>query len=239
VWDAPLVATFALVHGAWHGAWCWERLTPELEARGHSVVAMDLPSDDPAATFETYADVVAAALETEPEGEVVLVGHSLAGLTIPLVAARGRVSRLVYLCALVPIPARSFLEQLASEEEMLNRAYLAGMSEPDGDGRRGWADEGLARDFLFADCDEPATQAALGRLRPQAQAPYVAPCPLDAFPAIPATYVVCSEDRLVNPDWSRRVARERLNADLVELPGSHSPFLSRPAELAEVLHAAR
>ena len=47
------MTTFALVHGAWHGAWCWDRLIPELENRGHSVIAMDLPSDDPAATLMT------------------------------------------------------------------------------------------------------------------------------------------------------------------------------------------
>src|SRR3954471_22391695 len=61
------MATFALVHGAWHGKWCWERLVPELESRGHRAIAMDLPTDDPGATFETYADVVAEHLA--PEGE--------------------------------------------------------------------------------------------------------------------------------------------------------------------------
>ncbi|MET0699294.1 MAG: alpha/beta fold hydrolase, partial [Mycobacterium sp.] len=56
------MTTFALVHGAWHGAWCWERLTPELVARGHRVVAVDLPIQDETATFEKYADTVVAAL---------------------------------------------------------------------------------------------------------------------------------------------------------------------------------
>src|SRR5215216_4846563 len=75
------VTTFALVHGAWHGAWCWERLTPALEAGGHRVVAVDLPCEDATATFETYAEVVVQALDAE--AEVVVVGHSLAGLTVP------------------------------------------------------------------------------------------------------------------------------------------------------------
>jgi pimeloyl-ACP methyl ester carboxylesterase len=56
------MTTFALVHGAWHGAWCWEQLTP-LQRAGHDVVTMDLPSEDGAATFDTYADVVCAALD--------------------------------------------------------------------------------------------------------------------------------------------------------------------------------
>jgi pimeloyl-ACP methyl ester carboxylesterase len=226
------VSTFALVHGAWHGAWCWERLTPELEARGHRVVAPDLPSDDPAATFITYADVVEDSLAGEVD--VVLVGHSLAGNTVPLVAARRPVSRIVYLCAVVPIPERSFNEQSRIEPDTFVPGYQAGLTADD-EGRSSWVDEDIARHTFFADCDERDARAAFRRLRPQSMAPYDVPCPIDAFPAAPRTYVLCTEDRIVNPDWSRRVARERLDAELVELPGSHSPFLSRPAALAEVL----
>jgi pimeloyl-ACP methyl ester carboxylesterase len=229
------VSTFALVHGAWHGAWCWERLTPELEARGHRVVAPDLPSDDPAATFIDYADVVVDALGREDN--VVLVGHSLAGNTVPLVAARRPVSRLVYLCAVVPIPGRSFDEQTKIEPDTFVRGYQAGLTA-DELGRTRWTDEALACETFYADCDERDARRAFERLRPQATTPYDVPCPIDAFPPAPSTYVVCSEDRIINPDWSRRVAPERLDAELVELPGSHSPFLSRPAALAEVLCAS-
>jgi len=66
--------------------------------------------------------------------------------------------------------------------------------------------------------------------------PYAEPCALEVFPCTPASYIVCTDDRLVNPDWSRRVARKRLNADVIELPGGHSPFLSRPDDLATLLH---
>ncbi len=226
------MSTFALVHGAWHGAWCWERLAPELEARGHRVIAPDLPSDDPAATFITYADVVEQALAGEDD--VVLVGHSLAGQTVPLVAARRPVSRIVYLCAVVPIPGRSFNEQAGIEPDMFLPGYQAGLIADD-EGRSSWVDEDIARHTFFADCDERDAHAAFERLRPQSMSPYDVRCPLDQLPDAPRTYVVCTEDRIVNPDWSRRVARERLDAELVELPGSHSPFISRPAALAEVL----
>ena len=57
------MATFALVHGGYHGPWCWERLTPFLQQAGHHVVTMDLPLEDSTATFDTYADVVCAALD--------------------------------------------------------------------------------------------------------------------------------------------------------------------------------
>ena len=95
------VTTFALCHGAWHGAWCWDRLVDELAARGHDAITMDLPVDDAAATFEDCADVVVAAMADASE-DAVLVGHSLAGMILPMVAARRGVGLMVFLCAVVP-----------------------------------------------------------------------------------------------------------------------------------------
>jgi alpha-beta hydrolase superfamily lysophospholipase len=123
------MATFGLVHGAWHGAWCWERLIPELEAQGHRAVAMDLPCDDSSATFDDYADVVCAAV-TGVSDDLVIAGHSLAGLTIPLVAARRALRRLVYLCAIPASPGQSLRQQL-SDADMLNPDYVKGLSAPD------------------------------------------------------------------------------------------------------------
>jgi pimeloyl-ACP methyl ester carboxylesterase len=228
--------TFALVHGAWAGSWCWEPLVPDLEARGDRVVAIDLPCDDATATFETYADIVLLALDTCETDDVVLVGHSLGGLTIPLVAARRPVQRLVYLCAFVPMPGRSFAEQLDAEPDTLLSEYLTGMSEVDDQGRTRWVDRDIARSVLWADCEEDEASAAFDRLRPQASTPFAAACPLKELPAVPSTYVVCSEDRIANPARGRKVARERLGTDLLDLPGSHCPFLSRPRQLAALLH---
>ena len=111
------MTTIALVHGAFHGAWCWDHLRPELEARGFAVVAPDLPCDDPSAGCVAYADVVVTAL-AHVNDEVILVGHSLGGLTIPLVAAARPVRRMVFLCAFLPQPGRPFTAQYGEEEGM-------------------------------------------------------------------------------------------------------------------------
>jgi pimeloyl-ACP methyl ester carboxylesterase len=177
---------------------------------------------------------VLSALEGE-EDDLVLVGHSLGGLTIPLVAARRPLRRMVFLCALIPVPGRSFADQVQTDRQMLRPEYAAGVSEPDEQGRRSWLDFDAARRTFFADCDEAVARSAFERLRPQAQAPYVEPCPLESLPDVERAYVLCTEDRIVNPEWSARAARERLGVEPIELPGSHSPFLSRPAELARVL----
>jgi pimeloyl-ACP methyl ester carboxylesterase len=230
------MSTFVLVHGAWHGAWCWERLTNELEQQlGHRVITLDLPSDDPRATFDDYADSVCAAIMDCAAEDLIVVGHSLAGLTVSLVAARMPMRRLVYLGALVPLPGRPFAQQMAEDPQMLNADYPKGLGEKDSDGRRAWVDLELARFHLFGDCDDETVTSAFARLRPQALHPYRVPCSLAVMPAVPATYVICAEDRMVNPHWSRRIAPDWLNADVVEIPGSHSPFLSRPEALAALL----
>jgi pimeloyl-ACP methyl ester carboxylesterase len=162
---------------------------------------VDLPSEDGSASFDDYADVVCTALADYDD--VVLVGHSFGGDTIPLVADRRPIQHLVYLCA----------DQL----------------------RQAWEDREIARTLLYAHCDEPIAGAALDRLRPQSLYPATLPFSLDEFPATPATYVVCSDDQMLRPRWSRHIARERLGANILELPGDHSPFLSLPSDLAELL----
>ena len=231
------MATFALVHGSWHGAWCWERLTPELEALGHRVITVDLPITDSTASYDDYADTVCAALASDCADDLILVGHSMGGLTVPLVAARRAVRRLVYLCALVPVPGQPFTQQMAEDPEMLNDDYPKGLGKRDSQGCRSWVDNRLARFHLFGDCDDDTASAAVAGLLPQSTYPHGLPCLLTALPDVDCTYVVCADDRMVNPDWSRRIAHERLGADVIEMPGSHSPFLSRPKVLAELLKA--
>jgi hypothetical protein len=120
---------------------------------------------------------------------------------------------------------------------MLDANYVTGLGEADGQGTRAWVDQARATEFMYADCDEDAARTAVDRLRPQAVTPYQSPTSLREFPDVAATYILCTEDRLVQPAWSERIARDWLDAELVTLPGSHSPFLSRPHDLADSLVA--
>jgi pimeloyl-ACP methyl ester carboxylesterase len=194
---------------------------------------MDLPCDDAAAGFGTYAEVVCADLEG-CDDDVIVVGHSMGRHTIPLVAARRPVRHLVYLCALVPDIGRSLADQMRDEPDMMCPGWDAALSEPDDQLRTTWVNLNLTRALLYADCDEPTVIAAVKRLRQQANC-LAAPFALAEFPAVSSTFVVCSEDRMLGWDWAKRIARDRLDAEVIELPGSHSPFLSRPSTLAEVL----
>ena len=231
---ARRVTTYALVHGAWHGAWCWEKVTPLLQQAGHDVVAPELPSDDGSADFDTYADVMCSALQG-CDDDVVVVGHSLGGPTAALVAARRPNRHLVYLCAVVPEAGLSLADQGLQQITLeFADGWEKGLSQPDEQGRTVWVDFDFVRKMFYADCDEPTVSAAIDHLRPQAAYPWTLPCSLTELPSVPCTYVVCAEDRIVAAQWSRRVVH-RIRADVVELPGSHSPLLSRPSAVAEVL----
>ncbi len=223
------VATFGLVHGAWHGAWCWETVIPELQARGHSAIAMDLPSDQRAATFADYAEAVAASLPPNPD--LVLVGHSLAGMVIPLVALQRPVRTLVFLCALVPdrqgdIPGQGPPQHL--------EGTFDGLAHHE-DGSHSWPNLEAARRILYQDCSMELAASAFARLRRQQVALWEGWQPMVRWPDVPVASVHCRDDRAVNPSWSRWKARYHLGIDSVELPGGHSPMLSRPALLAETL----
>lgn len=204
----------------------------ELRALGHEAVAPDLPCDDDGATFDDYAQVVLDALEGADD-DVVVVGYSLGGLTAPLVAARRRVRELVHLAALLPEPGASLDDQLRRGARQLLPDYAAGI-ERHGFGSR-WVDFDVYHRVACHDCPEPAARERFDRSRPQSMRPYGDPFPLDAMPAIPTRYVMCAEERLLDNDFLGAAVRERLGIEPIELPGSHSPMASRPAELARRL----
>jgi pimeloyl-ACP methyl ester carboxylesterase len=224
------MATFGLVHGAQHGAWCWDRLVPLLEERGHATVAVDLPCDDPDVGLDGYAEVVVGALAGHDD--VVLVGHSLGSLTIPVVASRRPVDRLVFLCAVPTGPGPAIAGDLGA---MVTPAYAAAERVVDDLGRESLAPEAAA-DVWFHDCTPDDVAWALARLRPQSRRPLLEPSPLDRWPDVAQSVVLTTDERCVNLGWAVPAATARCGGQAPTLlPGSHSPFLSRPAELAAVL----
>jgi len=224
------VTTFALLHGAWHGAWCWERLIEPLRERGHGAVAVDLPSDDPEAGLEATADAVAGFLL---EDDVIAVGHSLHGIVLPLLAARRPLRALVYLCAFVPVEGKSMGDQFRESPEPI--LTFPARPELDVDGRSHWPDEAAARRSLYPDLSEQDARWAFERLRPQAATTQRERQPAGATPR--AVSIIGAHDAAVSPEWSRRVARERLGAGAVELDTGHFPMITAPDLLADALDA--
>jgi pimeloyl-ACP methyl ester carboxylesterase len=229
--DRPV---FVLVHGAWHGGWCWDPLVAELARRDVRAIAVDLPADDVDAGATAYAQCVLDRVAGERD--VVVVGHSLGGLTIPLVAARRPVRALVFLCALMPVPGLTVGEQRRDAPDMFVPGFAAA-TRPDAHGRSYWPDRDAAIADLYQDADRAQAEAAYARLRPQAARPGSEPSPLETWPAVPSVVITAADDRAISPAWVSRSARARLGLDALVLPGGHSPFLSRPDVLADLLLA--
>ena len=221
------MTTVALVHGAW----CFDRLLPELAARGLRPLAIDLPKEDPAAGNIRNAAVIVEALRDVGD-DVLLVGHSLAGLTVPLVAAQRPLRRLVYLCALIPQPGKSGLDWIPAAGVPV---FDWGAHQIDhGDGTTSW-DLARGAGMFVNECSAADAAWAASRLGRQALLPSTEPCPLAALPTVPSAYILCSNDLVISPAWSRQAAREQLGSEPIELVADHSPFLSRPALLADTL----
>lgn len=225
------MADLVLVHGGSHGSWCWDRLLGELEQRGHTGLAVDVRMDDPALDLAGCAQAVAE--QCAHLRSPVVVGHSIAGTFLPVVAQLTSARLMVFLCAMVPVEGSSLADQQAEDPEMVRFPYALVVDEQG----RTLATREVARAMYYSDCTEADVDAAVARLRPQAPTVRRTPFPRGGWPDVPAVSVVARDDPVVSPEWGRRVARERLGVEAVDLPGGHSPMIARPAELAGVLDA--
>jgi pimeloyl-ACP methyl ester carboxylesterase len=220
------MATFALIHGGGDVGWYWHLVVAELRQRGHDAVAPDLPCDDNAATLREYTDTVVDAIGDRTD--LVVVGQSYGGFTAPLVAERVPVDLLVLVAAMVPAPGET------PAEWWNNTGYRQAVQEQAerDDGKTGSDDPFVS---FYHDVPRAIAEEAVRRERSESEAAYHSPWPLDAWPAVPTRFVLCSEDRFFPPDFMRRVVTERLAIEPVEIAAGHCVALSRPRELTDIL----
>lgn len=240
--DATLSPLVVLVHGAWHGGWCWAALQAELDRRAIPSLAVDLPghgaSTLPLADLygdaQHVADVV--AVQSRP---VVLVGHSYGGAVITEAAARiaivgtGPVQHLIYLCAFALDDGESIGTLLGSLPRVpveLNAAMRPGapgtsVLDPD-----------TAIPALYNACPPEVARAAAQRLSPQPSATFGQPVSGSPRASVASTYVVCTDDRSIAPEHQHAMAARC--GTVVTLATDHSPFVSMVPETADVIAAA-
>lgn len=234
------MASFVLVHGAYHGAWCWDRLRRRLELAGHRVFADDLPGhgagfDPTQMTLANYANAT-AALVTGLGGGVHLVGHSMAGAVIAEVAERipDAIRRLIFLTAYLPADGQSISELARMDEQVritLERRDIDGVPCVDMD------EEVLARHF-YPDANPDQLAWVRGKVHAQAVEPFVHPVHLsaDGFGRVPRAYVHCEKDRAIGLFLQRRMEAATPCDPVLRLAGDHSPFVTDVDALASALH---
>jgi pimeloyl-ACP methyl ester carboxylesterase len=222
------MATFVLIHGAGDVGWSWHLVESELRARGHDVVAPDLPCEDETMGLEETANMVVQ--EIGARRDLVIVGHSLGGFTASLVAHRVPARVLVYLAGMIPAPGERPADWWA------NTGYRAAVQEQ------------AARDGGLTGSDDPfisyyngvpreLAKEALRRERGQSNASMARPWPLAAHPDVPTKFILCKDDHFFPADFFRRLVPERLGIVPDEIPGCHCVALSHPQELAAQLES--
>jgi pimeloyl-ACP methyl ester carboxylesterase len=192
------MATYAFIHGAGDSSWHWHLVAAELRARGHDVVAPDLPCDDDSAGLTEYADTVVDAIGGR--GDLVLVAQSFGAFTAPLVCDRVPVGLVVLLAGMVPAPGEPPEDWPAGTG--LGQA-LREQSE-----RGGKPPDDIA--LFMHDVPPDLAAEALRRERGQSATPGTRPWPLRAWPDVPTRFLLCRDDRLFPAEFLRRVVRERL-----------------------------
>jgi pimeloyl-ACP methyl ester carboxylesterase len=235
---------FVLIHGGFHGAWCWNRTIPEMENLGHSAIAIDIPGHGNRVDEEaTMASRLEAVLDVLQPGDV-LVGHSGGGLEITRAAdaAPELVSHVIYLAAALPLEGRLMQDALVYRDDGgIEGDYdVTGMLEHlrfYDDGSMAFADAEGAKKLFYHDCNDETVRWAFERLTPEtagdtATTPISVPRFWEAD--LPRSFILCLEDR-AQPRWLADVTARRLGVEPLTMEASHSPFLSRPSELAELL----
>jgi pimeloyl-ACP methyl ester carboxylesterase len=218
------VATFCLIHGAWHEPSCWDELTPRLKERGNQVVVPDLPLQDPEAGFDERIRPALDAVDGV-DGPLVIVGHSQGTAYSTLVAAAKPDALLVHLC-----PRLGGFEPPPGAPAMFRQGIPFPETRPDG--LSVW-DEDVAIRALYGRVPPPRAGMLAGRLRPMAmpEEEY----PLDRPPGNRTMLIYASEDELFEPAWERFMAGEVLGVEPIEIPGGHFPMAEDPEALAELL----
>lgn len=223
-----MTTTFLLVHGSWHGPWCFRHLIDALVARGQRAVTVALPSvgheGPPLGGLVEDGEAVARAA-TALDGRVVVVGHSYGGAAITQAEFGDSVARLVYLAAFMPDSGRTYTSYLPP-------GPLPPYVQMRDDGTFVVPD-GQARPHFYHDVPDERAAWAEARLRPQSQAVLGTPIRQAAWRAIPSTYILTLDDRALPPDFQRQFLSQA--TDTRKLPGSHSPMLARPEALADLL----
>lgn len=218
-------ATMLLVHGAWHGSWCWEQVGGLLAAEGREVRTVDLPSVAPVgehrAGLHEDARAVRAAIDAI-DGPVVVVAHSYGGEPVSEGAAGApNVAHIVYLAAF----------QLDEGESLLGAIGGVAPSWWDIDGDLFTA--ATPREIFFNDVPDDLASAAISRLRPQSYSVASEQLTAAAWRNVASTYVICEKDNAI-PVFAQEAMAQRAS-HVERLPSGHSPFLSCPTELARLL----
>lgn len=217
--------SFILVPGAGGIAWYWHRVVPLLEQAGCEALPVDLPADNSSKGLDDYRDIVVQAIGSR--SSVILVAQSLGGFTAPLVCASKAVQGLIFVNAMIPPPGETVGGWWGNTGAIDARIAAARAG--------GYSPQFDLQTYFLHDVPEAVLRAGPSRPREQSDAVFGQPSRFERWPGIPMVVIAAADDRFFPLEFQKRVARERLDADLEVIPGGHLVALSKPKELAALL----
>jgi pimeloyl-ACP methyl ester carboxylesterase len=235
------MSRYVLVHGAWHGSWCWEKVVPLLQQAGHQVETLDLPGHGRdrtpirEITLATYTKRVCETLDAQAE-PVILVGHSMGGIVITQVAEERpeKIQTLVYLTAFLPQNGESLLQLARMNNDSLLSPNLVANEEQ---GYLTFKEGAPLKEIFYTDCPDEDVARARSLLVLQAIAPMATPVRITAehFGRLPRVYIECLRDRTISPPTQKMMYTATPCQTILSMETSHSPFFSAPRELVRHL----
>ncbi len=229
---------FVLIHGAWHGGWCWEGVIRMLEKAGHTAEAPTMPGHAPGddrskVTFNAYVEKIVQVLKKQPN-PVILVGHSSAGFLLQSAApkAANQIERLVFHNAFILPDGMAQFDVVPPE--VAQSMIAAAKASPD---HSVPVNEDFVRNVLMAGDTKELKDALIKRLIPQPLALFTTKVSTGAFNklTIPRTVLFCKEDASLPPGAFLGMAQGLGKFDLIEIPGGHETLFTRPQAVAQEL----
>lgn len=230
--------TYVLVHGAWQAPYVWDAVRNDLTSRGNKVIVVELPGHGNDATpthtlsLDVYRDKVIKELSTI-EGKVILVGHSMGGMVVTEVSEKipAKISKLVYIGAFVPQSGQALVDITDPESQLggslipsqdqltidVNQEHLVGLFIPDG--------------------SEQAKQSVLDHYRAEPAIPFTNKVTItkEYFGSVEKVYIKTLRDIVISPGLQNKMIEAAGIRTVYEVDASHSPFLSQPKQVAELL----
>jgi pimeloyl-ACP methyl ester carboxylesterase len=239
-----MAENFVLIHGAWHGAWCWAAVINELGKHGDHAHPVDLPGnngnpkDRAKVTLQSYVDAVVGYIEEHNLRNVLLAGHSMAGLVMPGVVAKipDRIKRVVFVSAMVPEDGKSVFdpndEFTAPILQLANSRYDKSLPID--------AMVDNFRKFFMQDARTELQDWVLAGLCPQPLKPFLEPVDMKGFHAtkVPQSYLVCEDDLAPDghPLWHPTYSGRLTNPSIRKIKSGHEVMFTKPRECAEALY---
>ena len=231
--------TIVLLHGAWHGAWCWNKVTPILQSARNKVITPDIPwysNSKPSKNISSdyYINSICKVIISE-DAPVILIGHSMGGMVISQIAESipSHIQTLIYVTGFLlrdgqcindtePIMTGSLVTPNLKLTENKKNIYI-----PDS----------IIRDAFYNDCDTADFNFAKQRIQPQSVFSFISPINIsnENFGTVPRIYIECLQDRAI-PIFAQRKMQQGMECQKVfSLISGHAPFFSIPDKLAEIM----